>query len=320
MIEKLYDRKNMIVRKSVNLSKQTHIIAANIDQAILMITLQSPLTTTGFIDRFLVSAQAFGVEVILFFNKIDLYSKKLILQNQNLIHEYSKIGYRCISLSVLNDNINEVKSIVENKNNLISGHSGVGKSTLINKLLGTADISTNEISQRHDQGQHTTTFSELYRLDFGGTIIDTPGIKGFGLVNIDVDNFIFICGRYKGVDQRVIDKYVTHEYSIGDYVVSNGELSSLVMIDSIVRLNPGTLNNINSAKTDSFSSALLDYPHYTKPRTIDGLSVPRVLLGGHHEKIKSWRKSKSEDLTKQKRPDLWKKYNKTINQMEFNHE
>ena len=137
MIEKLYDRKNMIVRKSVNLSKQTHIIAANIDQAILMITLQSPLTTTGFIDRFLVSAQAFGVEVILFFNKIDLYSKKLILQNQNLIHEYSKIGYRCISLSALNDNINEVKSIVENKNNLISGHSGVGKSTLINKLLGT---------------------------------------------------------------------------------------------------------------------------------------------------------------------------------------
>ena len=188
MIEKLYDRKNIIVRKSVNLSKQTHIIAANIDQAILMITLQSPLTTTGFIDRFLVSAQAFGVEVILFFNKIDLYSKKLILQNQNLIHEYSKIGYRCVSLSALNDNINEVKSIIENKNNLISGHSGVGKSTLINKLLGTADISTNEISQRHDQGQHTTTFSELYRLDFGGTIIDTPGIKGFGLVNIDVDN------------------------------------------------------------------------------------------------------------------------------------
>ncbi|MDC1062854.1 ribosome small subunit-dependent GTPase A [Flavobacteriales bacterium] len=188
MIEKLYDRKNMIVRKSVNLSKQTHIIAANIDQAILMITLQSPLTTTGFIDRFLVSAQAFGVEVILLFNKIDLYSKKLIIQHQNLISEYSKIGYRCISLSALNDNINEVKSIVENKNNLISGHSGVGKSTLINKLLGSTDILTNEISQRHDQGQHTTTFSELYRLDFGGTIIDTPGIKGFGLVNIDVDN------------------------------------------------------------------------------------------------------------------------------------
>ena len=188
MIENLYDRKNMIIRKSVNLSKQTHIIAANIDQAILIITLQSPLTTTGFIDRFLVSAKAFGVEVILFFNKVDLYNKKLLSQKENLMRVYSKIGYRCMSLSALYDNMNEVKSIVKNKNNLISGHSGSGKSTLINKLLGNSNILTKEISQRHDQGQHTTTFSELYRLDFGGTIIDTPGIKGFGLVNIDVDN------------------------------------------------------------------------------------------------------------------------------------
>ena len=187
MIEKLYDRKNMIIRKSVNLSKQTHIIAANIDQAILIITLQSPLTTTGFIDRFLVSAKAFGVEVILFFNKVDLYNKKLLIQKENLMRVYSKIGYRCMSLSALYDNMNEVKSIVKNKNNLISGHSGSGKSTLINKLLGNSNILTKEISPRHDQGQHTTTFSELYRLDFGGTIIDTPGIKGFGLVNIDLN-------------------------------------------------------------------------------------------------------------------------------------
>ena len=187
MIENLYDRKNMIIRKSVNLSKQTHIIAANIDQAILIITLQSPLTTTGFIDRFLVSAKAFGVEVILFFNKVDLYNKKLLSQKENLMRVYSKIGYRCMSLSALFDNMNEVKSILKNKNNLISGHSGSGKSTLINKLLGNSNILTKEISQRHDQGQHTTTFSELYRLDFGGTIIDTPGIKGFGLVNIDLD-------------------------------------------------------------------------------------------------------------------------------------
>ena len=138
--------------------------------------------------------------------------------------------------------------------------------------------------------------------------------------NVHVKNFIFICGRYKGVDQRVIDKFVTHEYSIGDYVVSNGELSSMVIIDSIIRLNPGTLNNINSARTDSFSGELLDYPHYTKPRIVEGLTVPGVLLEGHHEKIKLWRKNKSEVLTKQKRPDIWKKYNKSIKHMEFNHE
>ena len=137
---------------------------------------------------------------------------------------------------------------------------------------------------------------------------------------VHIKNFIFICGRYKGVDQRVIDKYVTHEYSIGDYIISNGELSSMVIIDSIIRLSPGTLNNINSAKTDSFSNELLDYPHYTKPRTVEGLTVPGVLLGGHHEKIKLWRKNKSEVLTKQKRPDIWEKYNKSIKHMEFNHE
>ena len=138
--------------------------------------------------------------------------------------------------------------------------------------------------------------------------------------NVNIKNFIFICGRYKGVDQRVIDKYVTHEYSIGDYIVSNGELSSMVIIDSIIRLSPGTLNNINSARTDSFSNELLDYPHYTKPRTVEGLTVPGVLLEGHHEKIKLWRKNKSEVLTKQKRPDIWEKYNKSIKHMEFNHE
>jgi len=138
--------------------------------------------------------------------------------------------------------------------------------------------------------------------------------------NVHIKNFIFICGRYKGVDQRVIDKYVTHEYSIGDYIISNGELSSMVIIDSIIRLSPGTLNNINSAKTDSFSNELLDYPHYTKPRTVEGLTVPGVLLEGHHEKIKLWRKNKSEVLTKQKRPDIWEKYNKSIKHMEFNHE
>ena len=137
---------------------------------------------------------------------------------------------------------------------------------------------------------------------------------------VSIKNFIFICGRYKGIDQRVVDKYVTHEYSIGDYVISNGELSSMVLIDSIIRLNPGTLNNLQSAKTDSFSKELLDHPHYTRPRVVDGLSVPEVLIGGHHDNIRTWRKNKSLMITREKRPDLWKKYNNKIKEMEYNHE
>ena len=186
MIDKLFERKNKIVRKSVNLSKQTHIIAANIDQAILMVTLRSPITSTGFIDRFLVSANAFGVSVILLFNKVDIYNAKELSLLKELVNIYKEIGYRCITISALNDNLNDIKSILKGKNNLVSGHSGVGKSTIINKILGTS-IPTNEVSSSHDQGQHTTTFSNLYRLDFGGTIIDTPGIKGFGLVEIDIN-------------------------------------------------------------------------------------------------------------------------------------
>ena len=186
MIDKLFERKNKIVRKSVNLSKQTHIIAANIDQAVLMVTLKSPITSTGFIDRFLVSANAFGVSVILLFNKVDIYNTKELSLLKELVNIYKEIGYRCITISALNDNLNDIKSILKGKNNLVSGHSGVGKSTIINKIIGTS-IPTNEVSLSHDQGQHTTTFSNLYRLDFGGTIIDTPGIKGFGLVQIEIN-------------------------------------------------------------------------------------------------------------------------------------
>ena len=200
MINKLYERTNQIIRKSVNLSKQTHIIAANIDQAILMITLEFPVTTTGFIDRFLVSAKAYGVDVILFFNKNDIYNKETLARQEKMKNLYSNIGYQCFVFSALNDNMSRLHSILKNKNNLISGHSGVGKSTLINKLLSTDKIATKEISNSHNQGQHTTTFSELYRLDFGGTIIDTPGIKGFGLVEIDVnslDNYFPEIFKYK---------------------------------------------------------------------------------------------------------------------------
>ena len=184
MIVKLHERKNNILRKSVILSKQTHIIAANIDQAILMITLDSPVTTTGFIDRFLVSANAYGVEVILLLNKIDLLDDTMQKNKNNLQEVYEKIGYKFFAFSVLNDDFSVIKTLMKGKVNMISGHSGVGKSTLINKLQPNLNIDTKQVSDTHKQGQHTTTFSELHDLDFGASIIDTPGIRGFGLVEL----------------------------------------------------------------------------------------------------------------------------------------
>ena len=192
MISRLFERKNMIVRKSVNLSKQTHIIASNIDQAILIVTLESPITSSNFIDRFLVSASSYDINVVLIFNKTDLYNEKINLKHTEMRKLYTNIGYRCISLSVLHDDLSEIKNIMKENVNILSGHSGVGKSTLLNKLQPNLDIKTKEISSSYHQGQHTTTFSELYTLDFGAYIIDTPGIKGFGLVDIeknDLDNY-----------------------------------------------------------------------------------------------------------------------------------
>ena len=126
--------------------------------------------------------------------------------------------------------------------------------------------------------------------------------------SMDIEKIVIICGHYKGVDQRVIDKYVTHEYSMGDFVLSCGEIPALMIVDSIVRLLPGVLNDINSSKTDTFSSGLLDSPHYTQPREIRGMNVPEVLLSGNHERIRSWKKKVQIETTKLKRPDIWKKY------------
>ena len=187
MIVKLQHRKNYIQRKSVNLSKQTHIIAANIDQALLMITLDSPATTAGFIDRFLVSANAYGVDVVLLFNKTDLLNGLLELEQKKLQKVYEKIGYKCFAISVINDDLSIIKTLMKDKVNMISGHSGVGKSTLINKLQPNLNIKTKAVSESHKQGQHTTTFSELHELDFSTSIIDTPGIRGFGLVELELN-------------------------------------------------------------------------------------------------------------------------------------
>ncbi|MGO3181528.1 MAG: ribosome small subunit-dependent GTPase A [Aequorivita sp.] len=186
VIKHIDARDNYIIRKSVNLSKQTHIIAANIDVAFLLITLNNPPTFTTFIDRFLVTAEAYHIKTVLLFNKIDTYNEDELLEIKFLAALYRKIGYECIGISAITGkNIDKVKELMKDKVTLFSGHSGVGKSTLINSIEPGLDLKTSKISDQHLQGQHTTTFAEMFDLSFGGQIIDTPGIKGFGVVEID---------------------------------------------------------------------------------------------------------------------------------------
>lgn len=184
-IFKIADRKNYIIRKSVKLSKQTHIIAANLDLAFLMVTLNNPVTYTIFIDRFLATAEAYDIPAILLFNKIDTYTEEELDEIKYLATLYRKIGYTCIGISsITGKNLDQVKALMEGKTSMFAGHSGVGKSTLINALDPALDLKTAIISEQHLQGQHTTTFAEMYDLGFGAKIIDTPGIKGFGVVDM----------------------------------------------------------------------------------------------------------------------------------------
>lgn len=186
VINRIHDRTNYIVRKSVNLAKQTHIIASNIDQVFLMITLNNPQTFTSFIDRFLATSEAYSIKTILLFNKIDCYDEEALLEVKYLASIYRKIGYECIEISAKTKiNIDKVKQLMIGKVSMFAGHSGVGKSTLVNTIEPGLELKTKEISSQHQQGQHTTTFAEMYDLSFEAKIIDTPGIKGFGLVDMD---------------------------------------------------------------------------------------------------------------------------------------
>lgn len=195
-ITEIEDRRNYIIRKSINLSKQSHIIAANVDQALLVVTVDYPQTNTTFIDRFLASAEAYRVPVILLFNKTDLLSDNLLHYQQMMITLYESIGYECHAISATTgEGVDDLRPLLEGKITLLSGNSGVGKSTLINRLVPGANLRTSEISNAHNTGQHTTTFSEMIKLpssreeglgvEANSWLIDTPGIKGFGTFDME---------------------------------------------------------------------------------------------------------------------------------------
>lgn len=188
VIHAIGDRKNYIIRKSINLSKQSHILAANVDQAMLIVTLAFPRTSAGFIDRFLLTAEAYHIPTKIIFNKVDLFlmDEKSMNELNDFIAIYEKIGYKCFKVSATEKmDIDAMRNLTKGKTTLISGHSGVGKSTLVNVMDSGLDLKVGEISDAHNKGKHTTTFAEMHPLSYGGFIIDTPGIKELGLVDME---------------------------------------------------------------------------------------------------------------------------------------
>ena len=188
VIHAIADRKNYIIRKSINLSKQSHILATNVDQAMLVVTLAFPRTSAGFIDRFLLTAEAYHIPTKIIFNKVDLFEsdENLMKELNDFIAVYEKIGYPCYKVSATEKtDIEKLINLTKGKTTLIAGHSGVGKSTLVNAMDSNLDLKVGEISDAHNKGKHTTTFAEMHLLTYGGFIIDTPGIKELGLVDME---------------------------------------------------------------------------------------------------------------------------------------
>ena len=196
-ITAIHDRRNYIIRKSSNLSKQSHIIAANVDLAVLVVTVNYPETATTFIDRFLASAEAYRIPVVLVFNKTDLLTDEELHYQQMMIDLYDTVGYEAIALSAeTGEGMEKLEAALKDKTTVMSGNSGVGKSTLINRLIPGVNLKTAEISDAHNQGMHTTTFSEMLQLPSGGYIIDTPGIRGFGTFDIEPEE---LTGYFKEI-------------------------------------------------------------------------------------------------------------------------
>jgi len=231
VIKNVLHRKNYIIRKSTNLSKQSHILAANIDQAILMITIAYPETYPVFIDRFLISAEAYNIPAKLIFNKTDLYNDDQTNYLNYLIKIYEAVGYECFAVSVKNKtNVNQVNDLLKDKISVISGNSGVGKSSLINLIDPNLNLKTSEISVSHKSGKHTTTFAEMFELSIGGFIIDTPGIRGFGLYDIKKEELFHYFPEIFKVSEKCKYHNCTHIHEPGCAVqeaVSNETISEL---------------------------------------------------------------------------------------------
>ena len=229
VISQIMDRKNYIIRKSTNLSKEAHIIAANVDQAMLVVTVNHPVTSTVFIDRFLASVAAYRIPAVLVFNKIDLYGEDDLLMLGALTQVYMQAGYECLHVSSLTgEGIEDVVAAMKDKITVFSGLSGVGKSSLVNRVEPGLDLKVAEISESHDTGKHTTTFAEMFPLSFGGYIVDTPGIRAFGLIHMEKNE---ISHYFPEIFKRATDcKYYncTHIHEPGCAVleaVENGEIS-----------------------------------------------------------------------------------------------
>lgn len=234
-ITDIEERRNYIIRKSPNLSKQSHIIAANIDQAFLIVTVNYPETSTTFIDRFLASAEAYRIPVSLIFNKSDILSADELNYQSMMVNLYETVGYSCFEVSALNSNsLDCFRPLLKDKITLFSGNSGVGKSTLLNHLIPGLNLRTAEISEAHNTGMHTTTFSEMLSLPYGGWVIDTPGIKGFGTFDMEPEE---ICGYFKEIfkfskDCRFSNCTHTHEpgcavrRAVEDHYISESRYNS----------------------------------------------------------------------------------------------
>lgn len=241
VIKKIADRHNLIVRKSVNLSKASHIIAANVDLAVVVATIDHPRTSTGFIDRFLVTAEAYHIPSALIFNKCDLYDEDQIGDMAELIDYYSSIGYVSFGVSAKTGfQCDQLKALMQDKICLFSGHSGVGKSALVNALDPTLNLRIGEISDVHDKGKHTTTFAEMHRLGFGAWIVDTPGIKEFALYDLEKET---LAQRFPEMCKIMCDcrfANCTHTHEPGCAVkeaVENGDIASWRYVNYLRMMN-----------------------------------------------------------------------------------